>query len=282
MTEVTTIGQYGNVMTSSKELALNRGSGAFNPPPTRDQTTNRGNSYMNAYNKFVEGRPEGFKQQTQLQTPIQELDRDNKTALVVGSSEFHPQTSNSWNSRGYEGSRSEEMDQYTYWAQKSLQLDPNPLMIYFFNKKNIEYLLERMVTEIKRIRNISINKQSIDELLIIMRNNYIYALSGWMKTEGVGDNTVLPRGGNKPCSLITKISNLNKSVLQECIKQILSGIDGYKQYYKDASSLPLPLEHPRQTTMKGSKVLSERVGLQDNSLEYTNSVNSYNQRYNIL
>ena len=87
--------------------------------------------------------------------------------------------------------------------------------------------------------------------------------------------------GEKPCSLESRLVRLNTSVLEETVKQILSGINMYKQYYKDASSLPMSLDRPVYTSMAGSKVLSESIGF-NSGHERTISANSFNERYNIL
>ena len=118
-----------------------------------------------------------------------------------------------------------------------------------------------------------------------MRNHYVKALSGSLPHENPNGgppnlNEVYPRG-ETPCSLEVQISRLNKSVLEECVKQVISGSDMYMQYYKDASSIPVPLTRPSYTAMKGSRVLSESVGFNNGHI-FTNSIQSYNEKDNIV
>jgi hypothetical protein len=129
-----------------------------------------------------------------------------------------------------------------------------------------------------------------------MRNKYLYAQSGWLPYAG-DKNKVYARGtiinpGNKSdrayssttggcTSLEEQIKRLNRSVLEECVKQVFSGLDAYSQYYKDASSLPLPLTHPVLTTMKGSNVLQENIGFESGH-DMSKSISSFNQRFNII
>ena len=176
-------------------------------------------------------------------------------------------------------------NQYTDWAMKSVQQNPNVLLNFYFSTENVNYILKRISEEVKNIRGIQIAPQSKDELLIIMRNYYQRALSGWLPHEDqngkvTNKNEVYPRG-ETTCGLESRLSRLNKATIEECVKQVISGADMYMKYYEDASSLPLPLEHPTYTSQKGSRILSENVGF-NSGHEFTNAINSYNERYNIL
>jgi hypothetical protein len=277
--------QYGNVMVDANRAAYLRGTGNFNPPPNWEQTTDRGVAYSDAANFYIDNADDRPKLPKLPSAPMgdymDQLDQWNKQPWVVGSSGIHPQKPGSWNTPNIDGVRS----RYEEFASKSSHLDPNTLMGFFFSVENVDYLQNRVVDEVKRIKKVDISKQSEDELLIIMNNYYQKALSGWLPHEDSNGkpnpNEVYPRGTTS-CSLTSRLSRLNASVLEECVKQILSGIDMYLKYYEDASSLPLPLTRPSFTSMKGSRVLSERVGLYDNPHEATKAVNSFNERGNII
>ena len=124
-----------------------------------------------------------------------------------------------------------------------------------------------------------------------MRNTYSYALAGWLPHAGdpnkaYARGTIVNPGGKayglQGCtSLSEQLTRLNKSVLEETISQILSGIDQYKQYYKDASSIPMPLSRSVMTTMKGSRVLQENIGFESGH-DMSKSISSYSQRFNII
>lgn len=269
--------QYGNIIVDANANAFLRGSGAFNPPPNYEQTTDRGNNFMDALNVYENSGNTSKSDYATL--PIYEdqltnMQKEGNQHYQVGSTGIHPEKFGSWDRTEF-GS-----DMYQEWGRGSIQQSPSNLNTFFFSKDNIDYLQNRIVSDIKRIKKVDISKQSVDELLIIMRNYYQKALSGWLPHAGGNPNEVYSRG-ETPCSIEEQLSRLNRSVLEETIKQTLSGIDMYMQYYKDASSLPLPLSLPTYTTQKGSRVLSENVGF-NNGHEYTKSVDSYNQRYNIL
>ena len=285
---INTPAQYGNVLTDPQVLAYQRGSGNFNSPPLYEQTTNRGNSWNNAANEYVNSKNKpkiAHLSAAPFDTYIAQLDAMNKQPHSVGNTGFHPQKQGSWSTPNIDGVD----NRYNEFAQKATQLTPNTLMSFFFSPENVDYLQTRIIEEVKRIQKVEISRQSDDELLIIMNNHYQRALSGWLPhSDGSGQITndsevgVYLRGENKACSLTERLSRLNESVLQECTSQIISSVNMYHHYYMTASSLPLPLSRPTYTSMKGSRVLSEQVGLDDNGHAATLAIDSFNQRNNIF
>lgn len=285
---------YGTILTPSKEVAQARGSGNWNPPPIWQQSTNRGYAYENAYPMYIDSQNKGSKNKfspepidtnnlglADFNTPSDMGDMLRKRAYQVGSTGLHSEAQGSWNNPEFQGAE----NQYVEWALKALipgGITPTPLLTYFFSTDNVNYLQDRTKQEVKKYTGTSINDQSIDELLIIMRNKLIYAYSGWLPnsaSEG-GPNAITNRG-EKPCDLEMRLSRLNKSVIEETVKQVLSGINMYKQFIKDQSSMPMPLDMPILTTMRGSRELSEPIGF-NSGLERTVAANSFNMRYNIL
>lgn len=304
-TPIPRIAQYGNTLIGATNNAILRGTGNYNPPPNWEQTTNRGQAYDQSlalygtsdyYNVDKMYKADSRNNaESQWETVQSNLDQDNKLPYSVGNSGFHPEPTNSWSRPDFEGSRGS--DQYQVWAVNSLQMTPTPLLNLFFSKDNVDYLQNRIIEEVYKIRNQKISRQSDDNLLIIMRNKFIYGLSGSLPhsgnirqpyARGTINNGLNSEGYPKAyssdgscTSLEFQISRLNKSVLEDAVSQILSEIGMYQQYIKDASSLPIPLSHPVQTTMKGSRVISENIGL-DNSHEMNKAMTSYSQRFNII
>jgi hypothetical protein len=276
---ILTLDQYGNTLTSSSNAAKQRGSGNFNPPPRWEQSIDRGNAMMNSYQIYNEGLPAPMdmnnNNETDFNSPSQMGDDLRKRAYVVGNTGLHAE-SGSWNRSEFEGAQ----NQYVEWALKSAipgGITPTPLLIYFFSTENVDYIQNRIKNEVKKHTGTEINNQSIDELLIIMRSNLLYAYSGWLPNNS---NKITDRGP-KECSLEERLSRLNKSVIEESVKQVLSGINAYKQYTKDISSMPMPLSMPVYTSMSGSRELSENIGF-NSGHERTIASQSYNQRFNII
>jgi hypothetical protein len=287
------LAQYGTQLVPASNLALLRGSGNFNPMPNQDSTTNRGHAYnqaLNYYQNFSPQQPGPVQLQPSMTDMAHEFSEVYPTDVQdirkyrVGTTLFHPEPENSWTRPDSYNSRGS--DQYQVWAANSTNLVPNALMNFFFSTDNVNYLQSRIQQEIKKIRGIDIAPQSIDELLIIMRNKYIYAQSGWLNHPG--ENKPYSRGEvSRPGlsyydkGLEVQIELLNKSVLEECVKSVLSGISMYEQYYKDSASLPMPMAPPVLTTQKGSKVLQENLAFEDGR-DVSRAIASYNERFNIL
>ena len=289
---ILTYAQYGNILVPSKDLALARGSGNWSPLPRWEQSTDRGNVYENEYPMYNNGVSikKGKNQPAPIDvdnlsstysTPNNLIDQMKKRVYSVGSTGMHPEETDSWKNPEYEGAQ----NKYIEWALKALTpggITATPFIIYFFSTENVEYLQQRTKDEIKKHTGMTINDQSTDELLIIMRNKIIYAYSGWLPNEdSQGGPSAITNRGEKPCSLENRLIKLNKSVIEETVKQVISGINMYKQYYKDQSSMPMPMDRSLLTTMKGSRELYMSNGF-NSGLEQTISQQSYSQRYNII
>lgn len=304
----TSLAQYGTNMIPSANLALLRGSGRYNPGPNYDQSVYRGPAQSQAYlvsklQNYKDTASEVYEESglyPQTGAALTEFDRanqNNKKEFVVGSSYFHPEELGSWSISDFKGSRGKS--RFEIFAINSMNLVPSPLLNFFFSEENVEHLQNSMISEVERIRGIKIKPQSTDELLIIMRNKYLYAIQGNLplsaETKTLAGPTGTPSGFPDPksaywdlpasseagMSLNFQLSQLNQAVLEECVKQILSNISGYQQYYKDASSLPLPLSLPVLTTMKGANTLQENLGF-FSSHEINKDLSSFNMRYNII
>lgn len=277
---IPTYAEYGNIVIPSKELSKIRGSGTWSPPPRWEQTTNRGPAMMNSFNMYQKDLPlpidPSVSESSYVNDPEQMGDDLRKRAYVVGSTGLHADLT-SWNTPSYKNGA---QNQYVEWALKSVMpggITPTPLLIYFFSTENVNYIQNRIRNEVKKHVGIEINDQSVDEILIIMRNHLIYAYSGWLPN----NSGLITDRGPKECSLQERLVRLNKSVIEEAVKQVFSGINQYKQYTKDISSLPMPLSHPTYTSMSGSKELSENIGF-NSGLERSIASQSYNQRFNII
>ena len=135
---------------------------------------------------------------------------------------------------------------------------------FFFSKENIKYLHRRIIEEVKRIKGVDISEQSTEKVLLIMQNVYEYAMSGSLPNPS-HPNSIGKRGGvNIP--LKDRLSRLNQSVIQQCVREIISSIDQYLLYYKDASTLPVPLERPINKSSKGSRSLEYNIAFKNNNI----------------
>lgn len=163
-------------------------------------------------------------------------------------------------------------DPYTSFGLQANHETPTALNSLFFNRTNVQYIQKRILDEVENITGIRVKPQSENSILIIMNNKYQYSLYGSLPSSTV--HLALPRGP-KECSLKKRLERINQAVIQECVKQVLSGMNAYATYYKDASSLPIPLSLPTCMSSKGGKVLSPNIGLTSGN---SAAIASYNMR----
>jgi hypothetical protein len=171
-----------------------------------------------------------------------------------------------------------EGDPYLQFGLQANHTTPTALNSLFFNKTNVQYLQKRIIDDVFQLTGVKIKPQSEDSLLVIMNNKYQYSLYGSLPTSSVV-HLALPRTDNKPCSLKDRLIRLNQAVLQDCVKQIISGMNMYMTYYKDASSLPTPLSRPVNVSPKGGRVLQENIGLHSGN---SRGIQSFNLRNSVI
>lgn len=117
--------------------------------------------------------------------------------------------------------------------QRSIGLQLNDTSAMFFSQQNVDRLQRRLQLEIRKRMGYSIDRQSDDQLVIVMR--YVYMQSG--ANEGGMD----------------EVQRLNELVLAEIVPQVGAGLAQFVAYLKDASTLPTPIPRGTATSIKGSK-----------------------------
>lgn len=138
--------------------------------------------------------------------------------------------------------------EYVAWAAGvTRNMRPGPLLVYFFSTDNVNYLQSRTVAEVKRATSVDVGPQSTGALLSIMMNRYQYALSGMAATNN------RPGFANGHVPIKETIKLLNKSVLEETVKQVLTGIKDRKFFLETADRVPQVLDLPVFTSMVKTK-----------------------------
>jgi hypothetical protein len=112
-----------------------------------------------------------------------------------------------------------------------------PLNTAFFLPENVEIIQNRIRYQVWEKTKQVIDRQSSDDLLIVMRSMYYQY------------------GKNRPDQIKEQIEELNKIVADWCVPKIIAEIDMYLYYRKDVSTLPVPLEHPMLQTLAGTRSL---------------------------
>ena len=118
----------------------------------------------------------------------------------------------------------------------------NPISDVFFSQKNIDILQDgiRYIVYKRSADKLVIDKQSENELLIIMRSIYLQYCK------------------HEPYAVLEQVRMLNSKVIDYAVPVILTELNQYVNYTKDASALPVPLERSVNISPKGTKVLYNR------------------------
>tara|TARA_Y100000389_G_C17050475_1_gene312509 strand:- start:73 stop:552 length:480 start_codon:yes stop_codon:yes gene_type:complete len=112
----------------------------------------------------------------------------------------------------------------------------NKVSSLFFSRHNIDTLQSGIRYSVyKRSKHI-IDNQSENDLMVIMRSIY------------------LQYSKNLPYDIVEQVKRLNSMVLDYCVPNILREVNQYNNYTNDISSLPIPLEHAKNMSSKGTKI----------------------------
>lgn len=122
------------------------------------------------------------------------------------------------------------------------QLSVTPLGRLFFSEENIEALHQgiRYRVYVETDKQYVIGRQSDAELKIVMRS------------------TFLQYARHDPSNIVEQVRELNARVLAWIVPEVMSNLLQYQNYIRDASTLPIPLEHAELSTQKGTKILEQK------------------------
>jgi len=172
-------------------------------------------------------------------------------------------------------------DYYVYRASQSLHQNPDPLMSVFFSDDNINHLLNTVVQKVQQITadsGVAGDKNGITIQTPHM-DDFFYYMVNIFQNYKIHNGSICFVNLKNNSNLKSDIAKLNTNVLQEYVSKLISQINMYIYYYKDASQLPEQLSLPTYTAMKGSRSLEYNVAFQSgNSI----GVASYNQVGNIF
>jgi hypothetical protein len=170
---------------------------------------------------------------------------------------------------------------YIQLASESLHVFPDLLMSVFFSDDNLNHLRNTVVNKVKEITSES-GVAGTSEGVTIMTPNmddfFNYLVNVYQNYKIYNGSICFIKNINTTESVKAELTKLNSNVLQEYVSKMVSQINMYIYYYKDASQLPEQLSLPVSNSMKGSKTLEYNVGFKSgNSL----GIASYSQVGNI-
>jgi hypothetical protein len=165
---------------------------------------------------------------------------------------------------------------YISLASKSLHMAPDIEISIFFSDTNIEHLRNVVVQKVKEITadsgvagdklGVTIMKPNMDDFFYYMVNVY--------QNYKIYNGSICFIGLKNKSDIQNEISKLNTTVLQDYVSKLVSQINMYIYYYRDASQIPEQLSMPLLTSMKGSRSLEYNVGFYSGN---STGVASYNE-----
>jgi Family of unknown function (DUF5761) len=118
--------------------------------------------------------------------------------------------------------------------------ESSPVSDQFFSAANVEILQNQIRKEVydrSQPKGYVIDKQSVEELKIIMRAIY------------------LQYARNLPSDIGAQVADLNQKVCDWSVPHILSAVDHYFFYINDISHMPVPLAHSQNLSSAGTRSL---------------------------
>ena len=123
-------------------------------------------------------------------------------------------------------------------ALQSIRQQPTVVNTRFFCRANLDLLQRTIATIVKQRTGMQIDRQSDDQLLIVMRAVYL---------EG---NAV-----NDPADPTGAVQKLNAATVDQVVPIVASNVLQYVAYLRDASTVPYMQAGPVSTSIKGTKTL---------------------------
>ena len=120
----------------------------------------------------------------------------------------------------------------------------------FFSKKNIDNIQDILKFVVHRETSYIIDNQSVNELLIVMRALFLeYSLHPKLITDKMSEQ----ERAELLKKYTTEVSRLNTIVVNQVVPKIISQIQQYVDYLRDASTQPYYMDKPKNDSVKGQK-----------------------------
>lgn len=125
-----------------------------------------------------------------------------------------------------------------------------PLTSLFFSDKNIQNIQNLIKFNVHKQINYIIDDQSNNELMTVMRSIFVeYSAHPHLFNEKMTDaerQVLLKKYTNE-------VDRLNQIVVREIVPKIVSQLQQYLDYLRDASQQPLYMDKPKNESVKGQK-----------------------------
>lgn len=125
-----------------------------------------------------------------------------------------------------------------------------PLTFLFFSDKNIESVQRLLRFVVHKEIGQSIDNQDTTELMIVMRSIFLE----YSRHPKLIDDTMSAQMKDALLKQYTnEVDRLNQLVVNETVPRIISGLQQYLDYLKDASTQPIPHQLPKSMSSTGTK-----------------------------
>ena len=195
-----------------------------------------------------------FHQQI-FETPNSDLPLENRTLMSIRKQRAQRLTNNTVENLVSPGSFNLTPDDKKVSGSNTRFLFKNlygetPLTFAFFSDKNIENLQNLIKFIVNREMGYVVDNQSTNELMIIMRSIFLeYSLHPKLIDDSMSDTEkkiLLQKYTNE-------VDRLNKIVINSIVPKIISQIQQYIDYLKDASEQPYQMDKPENVSVQGQK-----------------------------
>ena len=132
---------------------------------------------------------------------------------------------------------------YNNAAQNSINQCPNKLNENFFSAENMENIQFKLVSTFKSQTGVAIERQKSQDLVTIMRSVFIN------------------NAKHLPTQIPEQIADLNDKVVETCLPMVARGVEQYLTYVRDASTMYTPQDRGVNSSIKGTKITQNAVGL---------------------
>lgn len=234
------------------KLSELRGTGKYNPAPNYAATTD-----------FISEKTYNTSDIKEYRNNVNNGILNNTVKDLYMNSSSSVEIKNSWNKNQNLQNPNLNYDNYQIYALNTIRRTEPIILPYFFASVNVNFIKKKVIDYIFKIKNIKINTdQDTDNLLNLMITKYYDAFDSFAT-----DKITFPE----------ILGNLNKSVIEDYVKNVLSGINMYDYYIKDISNLPTPLDRPTNVNVKGKNELGF-LGYFENNNEFSRNLQSYNMK----
>ena len=117
------------------------------------------------------------------------------------------------------------------------EMSETPLTALYFSDKNVEAVHAAIQYRIHQQQNVRIQKQSDNELRVIMRGMYFL------------------HGQNRLDDVVGQVRELNNHAITFAVNQITTQIKQYKAFQIHQNELPTPMVLPKNMSIKGQNSL---------------------------